>query len=188
MNKAFTREPDAEAGEDEDEDDPAKALPVGTKNYMTPGGYARMRAEFDQLMNKDRPHIVEVVAWAASNGDRSENGDYLYGKKRLREIDRRIRYLTKRLGNSLVVDPLLQPNTEQVFFGATVVIADERGEEQCYAIVGLDEAEAGRGRISWTSPLARALLKAREGDAVRFQSPVGWRTIDIVEIRYEAID
>jgi transcription elongation factor GreB len=132
--------------------------------------------------------MVEVVAWAASNGDRSENGDYLYGKKRLREIDRRIRYLTKRLGNSLVVDPLQQPNTEQVFFGATVVIADEQGEEQCYTIVGLDEAEAGRGRISWTSPLARALIKAREGDSVRFQSPVGWREIEIVEIRYEAVE
>jgi transcription elongation factor GreB len=188
MNKAFTREPDSESGDDEDERDPSLKLPVGTKNYMTPGGYARMRAEFDQLMNKDRPHMVEVVAWAASNGDRSENGDYLYGKKRLREIDRRIRYLTKRLGNSLVVDPLQQPNSDQVFFGATVVITDEQGEERCYTIVGLDEAEAGRGRISWTSPLARALIKAREGDSVRFQSPNGWREIEILEIRYEGID
>jgi transcription elongation factor GreB len=187
MNKAFTREPDGDE-DDEDEVDPALKLPVGTRNYMTPAGYARLKAELEHLLNRERPHIVEVVAWAASNGDRSENGDYLYGKKRLREIDRRIRYLTKRLGNSLVVDPLQQPNREQVFFGATVVIADADGAEHCYTIVGLDEAEAGRGRISWTSPLARALIKAREGDAVRFQSPLGWREIEVVEIRYEAVE
>ena len=190
MNKAFTREPDADSVEDEDDldPDPALKLPIDTKNYMTPGGYVRMRAEFDQLMNKERPHMVEVVAWAASNGDRSENGDYLYGKKRLREIDRRIRYLTKRLGNSVVVDPTQQTSAGQVFFGATVVISDEAGAEHCYVIVGLDEADAGRGRISWTSPLARSLIKAREGDAVRFQSPVGWREIEIIEIRYQAVD
>ena len=135
MNKAFTREPDAD-DEDESDFDPSLKLPVGTKNYMTPGGYARMKAELDELLKRERPRMVEVVAWAASNGDRSENGDYLYGKKRLREIDRRIRYLTKRLHNSQVVDPLLQPNTEQVFFGATVVIADESGIERSSTVRG----------------------------------------------------
>ena len=186
MSKAFTREP--EGDEDEEDLDPSLKLPIGTKNYMTPAGYARMKAEMEHLLNKERPHMVEVVAWAASNGDRSENGDYLYGKKRLREIDRRIRYLTKRMGNSQVVDPLLQPHTDRVFFGATVVIADAEGREQTFSIVGLDEAEASRGRISWTAPLARALIKGQEGDAIRFQSPSGWREVEIVEIRYESIE
>lgn len=186
MNKAFTRESD---GDEEDEDlDPALKLPVGTKSYMTPAGYRRLKDEMDHLLNKERPRMVEVVSWAASNGDRSENGDYLYGKKRLREIDRRIRYLTKRLGSSQVVDPLLQQNTDQVFFGATVVIADEAGVEQTYRIVGLDDADGSRGRISWTSPLAMALIRNREGDSIRFQSPAGWREIEIVAVRYEAID
>lgn len=186
MNKAFTRESDED--EDElDEHDPARKLPVGTKNYLTPAGYARLRNELDHLLRKERPHIVEVVAWAASNGDRSENGDYLYGKKRLREIDRRIRYLNKRLAASQVVDPLQQQNTDQVFFGATVIIADAAGLEQTFSIVGIDEADAGRGLISWTSPLARSLIKNREGDTIRFQSPSGWREIEIVEVRYEVI-
>jgi len=186
MNKAFTRESDEEDDELDDHD-PARKLPVGTKNYLTPAGYARLKDELDFLLKKERPRMVEVVAWAASNGDRSENGDYIYGKKRLREIDRRIRYLNKRLAASQVVDPLLQQNVDQVFFGATVVIAEATGAEQTYSIVGIDEADAGRGLISWTSPLALALIKNREGDTIRFQSPSGWREIEIVEVRYEFI-
>ena len=186
MSKAFTRESDDE-DDDLDEHDPAKKLPVGTKNYMTPAGYARLKDELDFLLKKERPRMVEVVSWAASNGDRSENGDYIYGKRRLREIDRRIRYLNKRLASSQVVDPSLQQNVDQVFFGATVVIADASGEEQTFCIVGIDEADAGRGLISWTSPLALALIKNREGDAIRFQSPSGWREFDIIEVRYETI-
>jgi transcription elongation factor GreB len=186
MSKAFVRE---DTGEDDDEDlDPSLQLPVGTKNYMTPGGYARLKDELDQLLTRERPRVVETVSWAASNGDRSENGDYIYGKKRLREIDRRIRYLNRRLANSLVVDPCVQTNVEQVFFGATVTVCDAEGCEQTYCIVGIDEADASRGKISWTAPLARALLKAREGDTVRFQSPVGWREVDVVEICYARIE
>ena len=186
MNKAFTREND---GDDEDELEPSLALPQGTRNYITPGGYARIKDELDQLLRVERPHIVEVVHWAASNGDRSENGDYIYGKKRLREIDRRIRFLTKRLDLAEVVDPAArQESLDQVFFGATVTIADEKGEEQTYQIVGVDETDFSRNRISWISPLARALLKAREGDLVRFQSPAGWREVEVLSIEYKAID
>ncbi len=185
MSKAFTKESD---DADEDELEPAQRLPIGTKNYMTPVGYARLKAELEHLLKVERPKVVEVVHWAASNGDRSENGDYIYGKKRLREIDRRIRFLTKRLDNSLVVDPLLREATDQVFFGATVTIADEQGQEQTYTIVGVDETDISRGHISWISPLARALIKAREGDTVRFQSPMGQREIEIVEVRYLAIE
>lgn len=188
MNKAFTRESEDDESDELDEHDPAKKLPVGTKNYMTPAGYTRLKDELEFLLKKERPRIVEVVAWAASNGDRSENGDYLYGKKRLREIDRRIRYLNKRLAASQLVDPMAQQNVDQVFFGATVVIADAAGEAQTYSIVGIDEADAGRGLISWTSPLARSLIRSREGDTIRFQSPSGWREIDIIEVRYEPID
>lgn len=185
MSKAFTKETD---DAEEDELEPAQRLPVGTKNYMTPLGHARLKAELESLLKVERPKVVEVVAWAASNGDRSENGDYLYGKKRLREIDRRIRFLTKRLDIAQVVDPLAQTNVDQVFFGATVTLCDMEGVENTYSIVGVDEADVARGRISWISPLARALLKAREGDTVRFQSPVGWKEIDIVEVRYEPLD
>ena len=139
MNKAFTREND---GDDEDELEPSLALPNGTRNYITPGGYARIKTELDQLLRVERPHIVEVVHWAASNGDRSENGDYIYGKRRLREIDRRIRFLTKRMDLAEVVDPAArQESLDQVFFGATVTIADEKGEEQTYQIVGIDETD-----------------------------------------------
>ena len=186
MNKAFTRESDDQS-DDLDEQDAVEKLPVGTKNYVTPAGYVRLKDELDHLLRKERPRMVEVVSWAASNGDRSENGDYIYGKKRLREIDRRIRYLNKRLAASQVVDPLVQQNLEQVFFGATVVIGDAAGEEQTYCIVGIDEADVARGLISWTSPLARSLIKNRVGDSIRFQSPSGWREIDIIEVRYEAI-
>lgn len=186
MNKAFVRE---EAEDDEDEGlAPALKLPAGTPNYMTPRGHARLREELEHLVKRERPHMVEVVAWAASNGDRSENGDYLYGKKRLREIDRRIRFLGKRLDNAMVVDPAQRQGTDQIYFGATVTLADEKGDEQTYAIVGVDEADVNRGRISWVSPLARAMLKAREGDLVRFQSPLGVRELEVIEIAYMALE
>jgi transcription elongation factor GreB len=181
MSKAFTKETDTE----DDDPEVVSALPAGSKNYMTLAGYGRLRAELDALVRDERPRIVETVAWAASNGDRSENGDYIYGKKRLREIDRRIRFLIKRLESSTVVDPKDQRNVDQVFFGATVHYADEDGSSHTVQIVGVDEANASEGRISWISPLARALLKAREGDAVRFQSPAGAREIDVIEVRYE---
>jgi transcription elongation factor GreB len=180
MNKAFVKESD---DADDDDESPEVELPRGI-NYMTRRGHAAMRAEFEQLIKTERPALVQVVSWAAGNGDRSENGDYIYGKKRLREIDRRIRFLTKRLETAVVVDPVEQRELEQVFFGATVEICDAEGCEAVYQIVGIDEANASEGRISWISPLAKALLKAREGDTVRFQSPAGWREIDIVEIRY----
>ena len=181
MSKAFTKETDQE----EDDLDPgAPPIPAGTKNYMTPEGHRRMREEFERLVKVDRPDLVKVVAWAAGNGDRSENGDYIYGKKKLREMDKRIRFLTKRLENAVVVDPADQENVEMVFFGATVSICDADGTEASYQIVGIDEADVSAGRISWISPLAKALMKAREGDLVRFQSPAGLREIEIVEIRY----
>lgn len=186
MNKAFVKESDAP---DIHEDDlAAPALPTGSKNYMTPAGYARLDAEFNQLWKVERPKLVETIAWAASNGDRSENGDYIYGKKRLREVDRRIRFLSKRLEHAEVVDPALREATDQVFFGATVTVSDQDGVEATYAIVGVDEADAGRGRIAWISPMARALLRAREGDTVNVQTPQGRREMEIVEVRYQAID
>ena len=185
MNKAFVRENESD---DEEELEASLQLPQGTKNYITPGGHARIKDEIDFLLRDERPRMVEVVQWAASNGDRSENGDYLYGKKRLREIDRRIRFLTRRLDLAEVVDPARQINADQVFFGATVTIADEQGNEQTYQIVGVDETDFSRNRISWISPLARALLKAREGDLVRFQSPAGWREVEVLSIEYKAID
>jgi transcription elongation factor GreB len=185
MNKAFVKESDAA---DDDEDDlAAPALPVGTKNYMTPAGYAQLDAEFNQLWKVERPKLVETIHWAASNGDRSENGDYIYGKKRLREIDRRIRFLSKRLEHAEVVDPATREDTDQVFFGATVTVADRDGTESTYAIVGVDEADAGRGHIAWISPMARALLKAREGDTVSVQTPDGRREVEIIKVRYQAI-
>src|SRR5690606_7738475 len=183
MSKAFTKESD---GDDEDDIDAgAPALPPGAANYMTRRGYNALRAELEHLVKTERPDLVKVVAWAAGNGDRSENGDYLYGKKRLREIDRRIRFLLKRTENATVVDPETQQGLEQVFFGATVTICDIDGSgEASYQIVGVDEADAAEGKISWISPLAKALLKAREGDTVRFQSPAGLREIEVIEIKY----
>jgi transcription elongation factor GreB len=186
MNKAFTRETDGEDDEEGLESTPA--LPHGTRNYITPGGYARIKDELEHLLRTERPHVVEVVHWAASNGDRSENGDYIYGKRRLREIDRRIRFLTKRMDLAEIVDPARQENAEQVFFGATVTICDEQGLEHTYQIVGVDETDFTRGRISWISPLARALLKAREGDLVRFHSPSGGREIEVVSVEYRSIE
>jgi len=185
MNKAFVKETD----DDEEEGAAAPALPAGSKNYMTRRGYLALKAELKQLLETERPSVVQVVSWAAGNGDRSENGDYIYGKKRLREIDRRIRFLIKRLESSTVVTPAEQQNPDQVFFGATVELCDvtggTMGAEECYQIVGVDEANASEGRISWISPLARALFKAREGDTVRFQSPAGLREIEVSVIRYQ---
>jgi transcription elongation factor GreB len=185
MNKAFVRESD---GEGDEELEPSLKLPAGTRNYITPAGHARLKDELEHLVKRERPHVVEIVAWAASNGDRSENGDYIYGKRRLREIDRRIRFLSKRLDFAEVVDPLRQGDNDQVFFGARVTIADQDGQENTYTIVGVDEADVARGRISWVSPLARALIKAKEGDSIRFQSPLGVREIDILEVVYATID
>ena len=187
MSKTFTPEPASDDDQDEDSD-PALRLPPGTRNYITPGGHARIRAELERLLRTERPQVVSVVQWAASNGDRSENADYLYGKRRLREIDRRIRFLTRRLDLAEIVDPARRENTEQVFFGATVTICDERGLENTYQIVGVDETDFACGRISWVSPLARALLKSREGDAVRFQSPAGWRQVEVLAIEYRSVE
>lgn len=184
MSKAFVRESD----EDEEELSPSLSLPSGTKNYITPAGHKRLKDELEHLVKRERPHVVEIVSWAASNGDRSENGDYIYGKRRLREIDRRIRFLTKRLEIAEVVDPLRQGNNDQIFFGACITVADASGAESTYTIVGVDETDATSGRISWISPLARAVIKAREGDAIRFQSPLGFRELDIVSVVYQTID
>jgi len=185
MNKAFTRESDAV--EDDDDVEAASPLPVGARNYMTPGGFARLSAELEHLVQKERPELVATVAWAAGNGDRSENGDYIYGKKRLREIDRRIRFLIKRLDAAEVVDPAAPRDEDaagQVFFGATVDVRNERGEPRTVSIVGVVEIDTARGYISWVSPMARALLKAREGDTVMLRTPAGVEEIDVVEIRY----
>jgi transcription elongation factor GreB len=174
--------PDGEG--DDEEDFPSAALPSGSKNYLTVRGYARLQAELEHLVRTERPALVQTVSWAAGNGDRSENGDYIYGKKRLREIDRRIRYLMKRLESAVVVDPARQENLDQVFFAATVTIADGDGTAGTYQIVGVDEADAAAGCISWISPLAQALMKTRVGDLVRFQSPAGLREIEVVAINY----
>lgn len=185
MSKAFVREVD---GDDEEGLEVSLSLPSGTRNYISPAGHARLKSELEQLVKRERPHIVEIVSWAASNGDRSENGDYIYGKRRLREIDRRIRFLTKRLDIAEIVDPLRQGGNDQVFFGATVTIVEIDGIENTYTIVGVDETDAARGRISWVSPLARAVIKSREGDTVRFQSPLGIREVGIVEVVYKSIE
>ena len=185
MNKAFTREPDAD-DDDDDVDIAAPALPAGTKNYLTPAGYRRLREELMSLLDVERPKVVETVSWAAKNGDRSENGDYIYGKKRLREIDRRIRFLTKRLDIAEVVDPSLHHGRDQVFFGATVRYANQRDEERTITIKGVDEAESGQGEVSWVSPIARALLKARVGDELQLATPGGIEQIEVLEVRYPA--
>jgi len=182
MSKAFTKEDD---GADEDDlPEESGGLPLAAKNYMTPAGFARMREELDGLMRKERPEVVKVVSWAASNGDRSENGDYIYGKKRLREIDRRVRYLSKRLANAEVVDPAKRGKTEQVFFGATVTYANSRGEERTIKIVGVDEVALDKGYVSWISPIAKALLRAEEGDVVKMRTPQGIDEIEVLEVRY----
>jgi len=180
MSKAFTKESD---GDDELDDEP-KGLPPGTKNYIRPQGLQALRDELSQLLRVERPKVVEVVSWAAGNGDRSENGDYLYGKKRLREIDKRIRFLTKRSESAHVVDPTQQKKRDQVFFGATVTYASPRDEEITVTIVGIDEANLDKGLISWISPVARALLKAGVGDSVGVRTPAGLEMIEVIEIRY----
>lgn len=181
MSKAFTKESDAE---DDDDAPGPPALPPGTRNYITPQGYRRLREELMNLLDVERPKMVETVSWAAKNGDRSENGDYLYGKKRLREIDRRIRFLTKRLDIAEVADPSLHHGNDQVFFGATVTYANERGDERTITIKGIDEADNLQGEVSWIAPIARALLKARVGDEVKVSTPGGTETLEVLEVAY----
>ena len=183
MNKAFVKESD---GADDDDEIALPAIPAGAKNYMTPQGHQRIKDELLHLIDEERPEVVRVVSWAASNGDRSENGDYLYGKKRLREIDRRIRFLTKRLEVAEVTDPSAHHGNDQVFFGATVTYADESGQERTVTIVGIDELDPLKGLISWISPVARALTKAREGDEVVLQTPSGVEQLTILEVTYPA--
>ena len=182
MSKAFTRETDADS--DDGEDPSLPPLPAGSRNYMTPRGYATLRAELFNLLDEERPKMVEIVHWAASNGDRSENGDYLYGKKRLREIDRRIRFLTKRLEIAEVTDPSAHHGKDQVFFGATVTYVDERGDERTVTIKGIDEADSLQGEVSWVSPIARTLLKSRTGDVLQLVTPQGVREIEVLEVTY----
>jgi len=186
VNKAFTKESD---GADDDADDEVPGLPTlpaGTRNYLTPAGYQRLREELMMLLDGERPKVVEVVSWAAKNGDRSENGDYLYGKKRLREIDRRIRFLTKRLDIAEVADPSAHHGSDQVFFGATVTYATAAGDERTITIKGIDESDSLHGEVSWIAPIARALLKAREGDEVMLVTPAGVEKIEVLEVRYPA--
>ena len=180
MSKAFTRE--ETAGDDDDAALPQ--VPAGARNYITPAGYARLRSELLDLIDVERPKVVDVVHWAASNGDRSENGDYLYGKKRLREIDRRIRFLTKRLEVAELTDPSVLHGNEQVFFGAEVTYIDEDGTRTTVVILGIDEADSARGEVTWVSPIARTLLKARVGDVLRFVTPGGTKEIEVVGVRY----
>jgi transcription elongation factor GreB len=170
--------------QDDDEEEGGEGLAAGTKNYVTPVGYRALLDELDQLWRVERPKIVEIVSWAAGNGDRSENGDYLYGKKRLREIDKRVRFLRKRIERSEVVDPALQANLTRVFFGATVTFSEEDGSETTVTIVGVDEADMSQGKVSWVSPVARALWKAEVGDSVFIRTPVGRREIVVEEIAY----
>jgi len=181
MSNAFTRETDGE-----DDDLTLPPLPAGSKNYITPLGYATLRAELFELIDNERPRIVEIVHWAASNGDRSENGDYHYGKKRLREIDRRIRFLTKRLEIAEITDPSNHHGKDQVFFGATVTYVDEADVERTVTILGIDEADSLKGEVTWVSPIARALLKAREGDVVKLVTPVGVQEVEVLAVRYPA--
>ena len=184
MNKAFTRESDSD--EDDDDGPSLPALPAGGKNYITPQGHDRLRAELLHLIDEERPKVVETVHWAASNGDRSENGDYIYGKKRLREIDRRIRFLIKRLDIAVVADPSAHHGKDQVFFGATVTYANDAGEERTVTIKGIDEVDSLQGEVSWVSPIARTLLKAREGDTLQLVTPAGVETIEVLAVSYPA--
>ena len=186
MSKAFTRE-DTAPEEDFEGDEDTNPIPAGAKNYLTPIGWQRMRDEVRWLVNVERPDVTRVVSWAAKLGDRSENADYQYGKKRLREIDRRIRYLTKRIEAAEVVDPATREETDQVFFGATVTYVNRAGEEQTVRIVGLDETDPAHHYVSWISPVARALIKAREGDTVNLKTPAGEQQIEIIEVTYEEI-
>jgi transcription elongation factor GreB len=185
MNKAFVKESD----NDDDDDDAvalARAIPVGAKNYITPAGYQAIKDELLALIDVARPEVVRIVHWAASNGDRSENGDYIYGKRRLREIDRRIRFLTKRMDSAFIVDPSVHHGNDQVFFGATVTYVNKAGQSHTVSIVGIDELDPLRGLISWVSPVARALTKGREGDLVTLQTPQGEEELEIVSVAYPA--
>ena len=184
MSKAFTRE--GEAPPDDEDEVELPRLPGGGRNYMTPAGHAAMRSELLNLLDVERPRTVEVVHWAASNGDRSENGDYLYGKKRLREIDRRIRYLTKRLDTAVVADPAVHHGTDQVFFGATVTVENAQGVSRTVTIKGIDEADALKGEVSWVSPIAQALIKSRVGDEVLLMTPAGREVLEVVAVQYPA--
>lgn len=188
MSKAFTKENDAD---DEDGEDSASPLPAGSKNYITPGGHERLKKEFDYLLKKDRPTVTAAVSWAAKNGDRSENADYQYGKKRLREIDRRLRFLTKRLDIAEVVDPEMPRDVDiadQAFFGATVTYANQQGIDKTVSIVGVDEVDMKRNHISWISPIARALMKSRPGDTVVLRAPGGVEELDVIDVRYVRIN
>ena len=180
MNKAFVKESDG----DEDDDGGLPPIPPGAKNYITPQGYQRIREELLQLIDTERPEVVKIVHWAASNGDRSENGDYIYGKRRLREIDRRIRFLTKRLDLAEVVDPSVHQGSDQVFFGATVTYLNNAGTEHTITIVGIDELDPLKGKISWVSPVARALTKSREGDVITLTTPAGVDELEILHVTY----
>jgi transcription elongation factor GreB len=186
MSKAFTRESDRSAEDDDDDGAGLPALPPGGKNYLTPQGYQRLRAELLALIDDERPKMVDVVSWAAKNGDRSENGDYLYGKKRLREIDRRIRFLTRRLDIAEVADPSVHHGNDQIFFGATVTYATDSGQQRTITIKGIDEADNLHGEVSWISPIARVLLKSRVGDELRLQTPAGAEMIEVLDVHYPA--
>jgi transcription elongation factor GreB len=189
MNKAFTRETDDV--DDDDAPEGAPLLPQGTRNYMTPGGFARLKGELDHLVGVERPQLVATVSWAAGNGDRSENGDYIYGKKRLREVDRRIRFLVRRLDRAEVVDPSARAgddDEDRIYFGATVDVVNAKGEARTISIVGVDEIDTARGYISWVSPMARALIKAREGDSVTLQTPGGTEELEIAAVRYVPLE
>lgn len=181
MSKAFTKE---DSGDDDDSPDGQNAqVPKGTKNYITPVGAERLKAELKKLLHEDRPQLVKVIEWAAGNGDRSENGDYIYGKRKLREIDRRIRFLSKRLESHEIVDPTKQ-NADRVLFGATVTVENEDGSKRTFQIVGIDETDPANGRVSWISPVARSLMNARVGDAVTLQTPQGERELIVLKIQY----
>ena len=182
MSKAFTKESD----DVDDEAPQLPSLPSGVKNYITPQGYARLRSELLDLIDNERPKVVENVHWAASNGDRSENGDYIYGKKRLREIDRRIRFLTKRLEIAEIVNPTLHHGSDQVFFGASVTYLDDVEAARTVTILGIDEADSSQAQVSWVSPIARTLLKARVGDVLQLVTPVGIVEIEVISVQYPA--
>ena len=184
MSKAFTKETDHD--DEDDAQDATPALPSGGKNYITPQGYARLRAELMQLIDEERPKVVDIVHWAASNGDRSENGDYLYGKKRLREIDRRIRFLTRRLECAEVADPSVHHGSDQVFFGATVTYANDEGATHTITILGVDEVDNLQGQVSWVAPVSRALLRSRVGDVVVLQTPAGEQELEVLAVSYPA--
>ena len=186
MNKAFVKEAEGADADEEEDSAAGPPLPAGTRNYLTPQGYKRLREELVALLGDERPKMVEVVSWAAKNGDRSENGDYLYGKKRLREIDRRIRFLTRRLDIAEVADPALHHGSDQIFFGATVTYATAAGLERTVTIKGIDEADSLAGEVSWVSPIARALLRAHEGDEVSLMTPGGPEKLEVLEVRYPA--